>query len=255
MVRTVVDVVEDEGVGSDVGKEEDEEVVMAREIERERATLAGGSAVDGGDADGDNDGSCDGETLAVDRSIDAEIPPNVVRHENSTEDSVEEDVQDIRQNEDEERLTQDGGLEVHTTNDATNDETLSHDVEPNIESQTGNNSTAIDNETLSHDVEPNIKSQTGNNSTAIDNGEEAEFDDDDDDNIEPTTTIQEPHTEKDDTTSPQPKKAKNAAWIALLQKEAQTLKRQKANRSGGALVDAEAEEEEEEEGVTGLEDF
>jgi len=233
MVRTVVDVVEDEVVVSDVGKEEDEELVMAREIERERATLAGGSAVDGGDVDGDNDGSCDGETLAVDRSIDAEIRPNVVRHENSTEDSVEEDVQDIRQNEDEERLTQDGGLEVHTTNDATNDETLSHDVEPNIESQTGNNSTAIDNE------------------------EEAEFDDDDDDNIEPTTTIQEPHTEEDDTTttSPQPKKAKNAAWIALLQKEAQTLKRQKANRSGGALVDAEAEEEEEEEGVTGLEDF
>jgi len=149
-------------------------------------------------------------------------------------------VQDIRQNEDEERLTQDGGLEVHTTNDATDDETLLHDVEPNIESQTGNNSTAIDNE------------------------EEVEFDDHHD-NIEPMTTIQEHHTERDaattttttttTTTSPQKEKPKNAAWIALLQKEAQMLKRQKANKSGGALVDAEAEEEEEEEGVAGLEDF
>ena len=93
-------------------------------------------------------------------------------------------------------MTQYGGLEVHTTNDATNDETLLHDIEPDIKPQTGNNSTAIDNE------------------------KEVKFGDDGD-NIEPATTIQKPHTEKYDATtttitSPQLENPKNAACITLL---------------------------------------
>ena len=49
------------------------------------------------------------------------------------------------------------------------------------------------------------------------------------------------------------KRPKNAGWKAMLKKEAELLKKQKARKSN--LVDAEAEEEEEEEGVAGLEDF
>lgn len=48
-------------------------------------------------------------------------------------------------------------------------------------------------------------------------------------------------------------KPRNAAWKAMLKKEAEQLKKQKARK--GNFVDAEAEEEEEEEGVAGLEDF
>lgn len=48
---------------------------------------------------------------------------------------------------------------------------------------------------------------------------------------------------------------KNAAWKEMLKKEAEKLKKQKALRKNGTLVEEEAEEEEEEEGVAGLEDF
>jgi len=48
-------------------------------------------------------------------------------------------------------------------------------------------------------------------------------------------------------------KPRNAAWKAMLKKEAEQHKKQKARK--GNFVDAEAEEEEEEEGVAGLEDF
>jgi len=48
---------------------------------------------------------------------------------------------------------------------------------------------------------------------------------------------------------------RNSAWKAMLEKEKQALKKQKAMRAKGQAVDDEAEEEEEEEGVAGLEDF
>ncbi|GFH62085.1 hypothetical protein CTEN210_18561 [Chaetoceros tenuissimus] len=58
---------------------------------------------------------------------------------------------------------------------------------------------------------------------------------------------------EDDVVEAKPKKDRNAAWKAMLEKEKAMLKKQKANKSG--LVEAEAEEEEDEEGVAGLEDF
>eukprot|EP00550_Attheya_septentrionalis_P013169 CAMPEP_0198305260 /NCGR_PEP_ID=MMETSP1449-20131203/57818_1 /TAXON_ID=420275 /ORGANISM="Attheya septentrionalis, Strain CCMP2084" /LENGTH=1320 /DNA_ID=CAMNT_0044007793 /DNA_START=191 /DNA_END=4150 /DNA_ORIENTATION=- len=52
------------------------------------------------------------------------------------------------------------------------------------------------------------------------------------------------------------KKDRNAGWKAMLQKEAEMLKKQKGKRNNGkGLVEAEADEEEDEEGVAGLEDF
>ncbi|KAL7518338.1 hypothetical protein ACHAWX_003180 [Stephanocyclus meneghinianus] len=53
-----------------------------------------------------------------------------------------------------------------------------------------------------------------------------------------------------------PIKPKNSAWQALLQKEKESLaKQKKLQKKGGGLVEGEAEEEEEEEGIVGLEDF
>ncbi len=51
------------------------------------------------------------------------------------------------------------------------------------------------------------------------------------------------------------KRPRNAAWKAILQKEKELLKKRKARRGEADFVEAEAEEEEEEEGVAGLEDF
>lgn len=52
------------------------------------------------------------------------------------------------------------------------------------------------------------------------------------------------------------KKPKNSAWQAMLQKEKESLAKQKRlQKKGGGLVEGEAEEEEEEEGIVGLEDF
>lgn len=79
-----------------------------------------------------------------------------------------------------------------------------------------------------------------------------------DENGEEGTTEEEVETEFDDSSVAVEKKKsqnrpKNAGWKALLKKEAELLKKQKARKSN--LVDAEAEEEEEEEDVAGLEDF
>jgi hypothetical protein len=50
------------------------------------------------------------------------------------------------------------------------------------------------------------------------------------------------------------KKDKNAGWKAMLQKEAEKIKKMKARKNGKGLVETEADEEEEEE-IAGLEDF
>jgi hypothetical protein len=49
-------------------------------------------------------------------------------------------------------------------------------------------------------------------------------------------------------------KDKNAGWKAMLQKEAEKIKKMKSRKGGNGLVEAEADEEEEEE-IAGLEDF
>ncbi len=56
------------------------------------------------------------------------------------------------------------------------------------------------------------------------------------------------------STSQAAPKDRNSGWKAMLQKEAEKLKKQKARKNGNGLVEAEADEEEEEE-VAGLEDF
>ena len=54
--------------------------------------------------------------------------------------------------------------------------------------------------------------------------------------------------------SAEPKKPRNAGWQAMLQREAEKLRKQKKRKNAGGLLEEEAEEEEEEE-VAGLEDF
>jgi hypothetical protein len=60
-----------------------------------------------------------------------------------------------------------------------------------------------------------------------------------------------PETKSNSQAAP---KDKNSGWRAMLQKEAEKLKKLKARKNGKDLVEAEADEEEEEE-VAGLEDF
>ena len=79
----------------------------------------------------------------------------------------------------------------------------------------------------------------------------------DTDNVEPAlaepTEAADSPDEKQET---KPTKPKNSAWQALLQKEKESLaKQKKLHKKGSALVEGEAEEEEEEEGIVGLEDF
>jgi hypothetical protein len=75
-----------------------------------------------------------------------------------------------------------------------------------------------------------------------------------DDTEKPNLPNKTPTETEESPSEPLAKKEKNAAWKAMLEKEAQKLKKLKG-RKGGGLVEAEADEEEEEEGVTGLEDF
>ena len=103
-----------------------------------------------------------------------------------------------------------------------------------------------DNETLLAGVKSNTDTEeaketaTGNDDDTNDDGE-AEFDD----------SFETQSNEANSSSN----KPRNAAWKAMLQKEAEILKKQKANRGKSNLLEVEAEEEEEEEGVAGLEDF
>ncbi len=103
-----------------------------------------------------------------------------------------------------------------------------------------------DNETLLAGVKSNTDTEeaketaTGNDDDTNDDGE-AEFDD----------SFESQSNEANISSN----KPRNAAWKAMLQKEAEILKKQKANRGKSNLLEVEAEEEEEEEGVAGLEDF
>lgn len=103
-----------------------------------------------------------------------------------------------------------------------------------------------DNETLLAGVKSNTDTEeaketaTGNDEDTNDDGE-AEFDD----------SFESQSNEANISSN----KPRNAAWKAMLQKEAEILKKQKANRGKSNLLEVEAEEEEEEEGVAGLEDF
>ena len=103
-----------------------------------------------------------------------------------------------------------------------------------------------DNETLLAGVKSNTDTEeaketaTGNDDDTNDDGE-AEFDD----------SLETQSNEANSSSN----KPRNAAWKAMLQKEAEILKKQKANRGKSNLLEVEAEEEEEEEGVAGLEDF
>jgi hypothetical protein len=97
------------------------------------------------------------------------------------------------------------------------------------------------------DMKPNTdaeETKEDSNSNEVDNDNdegETEFDDSLD-----VTPDEGNNTEK---------KSRNSAWKAMLKKEADLLKKQKANRGAKSLLEVEAEEEEEEEGVAGLEDF
>jgi hypothetical protein len=59
---------------------------------------------------------------------------------------------------------------------------------------------------------------------------------------------------KEESKDSKVQKDKNAGWKAMLQKEAEKIKKMKSRTSGNGLVEAEADEEEEEE-IAGLEDF
>lgn len=94
-------------------------------------------------------------------------------------------------------------------------------------------------ESADNDEDPAVSA----NDTTADSEEETEMKEDSSDT--------EPAEADKESTAP---KDKNAGWKAMLQKEAQKLKKQKAGKNGKGLVEAEADEEEEEE-VAGLEDF
>jgi len=82
--------------------------------------------------------------------------------------------------------------------------------------------------------------------------EDREFEGTDEQQIE--LTEGENLVEQTEADSSKQNKPRNAAWKAMLKKESDIMKKRKAKGSKG-YVDAEAEEEEEEEGVAGLEEF
>lgn len=262
ILRTVVN--EDEL--SETGKEEeeeDEELVMAREIEYEQQQSKGEVANNNEAGSQANCPHSEGK-LAQNQQTDVDVCSGNVGSGDTTEDDVEMDEQHTRLQKDEKQATQDESLKSNSNNAIESDDIYVQDdiesgeqhnrlnkdekeVTQNESFNSNKNNDIESDDVYVHDVKINTDTHSVT-STPVDNEEETEFD-------ESLKTESKEVREEIEEHNVKEKKPRNAAWKALLQKESQMIKRQKADRGGGALVELEAEEEEEEEGVTGLEDF
>ena len=203
-------------IGIQAEEEEDEELVLARKIEKERE---------------------EAEDEAEDEAASANVK--------SDADSV------------------DGGDAPTAAADANNDENSPTADDGNPDSKTGVDPTARSDPMVEGVVVPlPLSKDEGSSLEQTDTTSEVDAAStvtpektEESTNAE-TENDDDGETEFDDSvgdTADKPKKAKNAAWQAMLKKEAEMLKRQK--KRGNGLVEAEADEEEDEEGVAGLEDF
>ncbi len=123
-------------------------------------------------------------------------------------------------------------------------------VNDNTQVDNGKEDVEADSEVITNGQEMDSKTIVGeNHETEKDIDEESEGED-----AEAKDSLDEETNKESDTSEETKKRPKNAAWKAMLEKEKELLKKQKAIRKGQA-IDDEAEEEEEEEGVAGLEDF
>ena len=203
---------------SEPEEEEDEELALAREIESAEKVKHGNIPV-----------SHDSEN--VDREIEEDQEELI---HDSTQEAFESNVDDL--------------------NDESPGETLVEDFtqEPSISpySEIVEEATFVDNmneSTLTKNSLPEVDSV---------NEQVAGEEEDNVDEGEAEASLEtSPGTRQVKSEGEVEKKPRNAAWKAMLKKEADLLKKQKANRGKGKLVEVEAEEEEEEEGVAGLEDF
>ena len=191
------------------------------------------------DQESDQEHEEEDEEMAMAREIAA---ADAVMEENMEEDKVEKE----ETFEKEESMVNDftqTAPELHDTLEIKGDEARSENVTTTAATENGEES-MVDDLTQSVDLASNNSPDTI----------ETEEDPSSDKATEEKHDDGEAEAElEDDVVEAKPKKDRNAAWKAMLEKEKAMLKKQKANKSG--LVEAEAEEEEDEEGVAGLEDF
>jgi len=225
--RTVVG--EDELTASNEREEEDEELALAREIEKEQKQnevkeyhIDSRDNIDEKEGDNQNDD----ENLIHDCSVGKNGKSNLIENEENT-----------------------GKHKNEGDSVCCNIGDKIKDTVPALDTSENSTDDVTKEAVLTLDTKSNLKDSV-TTSTPTNIEEEIEFNDD----SEPSG--KDIGDEKDDDTNAVvERRPKNAAWKALLKKEKEIVKKQKANRKNGGLVDAEAEEEEDEEGVVGLEDF
>jgi hypothetical protein len=241
----------------DDGDESDEEMAMAREIETEQR------------AEDTPQGSFDVPTSADDEMNEPKVEPEA---DNKVDGDRKEEGESLTEvpmaSTKEAPLSTDvaspdaimqgeelGGNAKSDTVDE--DRMMAADIPSDVVTDTGNASPPSQGSEPSEDVSkakdsvpvPSFEAIAGTedhhaSEGAMEDEDENEFQEEDSDDAD---TEEEP---KDSTV----KKDKNSGWRAMLQKEAETIKKLKARKSGKGLVEAEADEEEEEE-IAGLEDF
>ena len=258
-------------------EEDDEEMAVARELEQldaaDGAVDAEGRAEGGDDSNDEGAGGGDGND-------EEESPEDAVDHlsgdKSTNDDAKEQDAGITKPEEDtatsitsspgrttpgsivtplrvatEEECTSEDPAEVahETAGTATGDQFVNDDSnvakESDSEIQESKLGEAASPESsklegkMSKDAEPLVQDSIPDANTSKEASTPAE---------EETAAVEERTT---------PKKPRNSAWQAMLQKEKEALaKQKKLHKRGGGLVDGEAEEEDEEDqGIAGLEDF
>jgi hypothetical protein len=229
--------VEGDSEHADEDNEEDEEMQMAKEIEKESES----ADIDTGDLSGADtgghvfDSTYDTEPQPLDRTADCTKRPSRLFEDNdgeapSSQAQAESEEKELQLLETQPPIPSAADDNVEARNSFASQATAKPDGSKNsVGRNEGKPTTNIGI------AEPDEKS-AGPTSDFADEGE-AEFE-------------EQPEEQPEEKSVNRPR---NAAWQAMLQKEAEKLKRLKKNRMQG-LVEDQAEEEEEEE-VAGLEDF
>ena len=232
MAREIEQEARDKDIAQNVGGEKDEAEITHDDAEDDANTFGSSPNMDGvvtqPQWNGGNTASTDAENDASENASSSEMPVSDKDLKAPEKTLLENEHSSFDDNKDKSQLKK---------NDKADDSqspSFNSNTEKDTDDTAGNQFTKIDSISAPDEsvVTPEKKD------TGSDDEGELEFDGDD--------SLDEEKPSKD------PNRSRNAGWQAMLEREAEKLKKRKKRKSG--LVDEEAEEEEEEE-IAGLEDF
>ena len=247
--------VDDDQQATELVDEEDEELELAKEIQRESQVVASSPGQpdrsEAEDSSDEKDGGNNGSEIPVSQSDQERLDIPEGHHEASvplcdSNDSQAEDEGDHLETQPPTKNASDSEAVVTALPEGDSVRVVSRDSSQRTESQDSTTS-----EESEKDVAPSTE-ESASSGTTISGPKTTQLVDSDDDEDEQEFGDDVPNEANDQLEESKESKPRNAGWQAMLRKEAEKAKKLKKRKGANSLVEAEAEEEEE---VAGLEDF